>query len=160
MPTFPKQLTKLSFYKVVLVIISIAFLVGSAVCMLCESINSERLYWSLIVSFSALILTLYLWCTYAAFATFRDRCFLAIAACAICAIAAVLLINLVLSWLISEPILDLWDFLAIAVLVVIGVTCLIADQILLAKQNPKAKPAKKAKRSKKNQNQNPNQASR
>ncbi len=120
----------LHLYRLILTGLSFAVLIAVGVCFLCDSLTSNDLFWSLIVAFSALILMLYLWCTYFAILIFRSRTALALAVCSLLAILALFVINLVLSWLLEQPVFSAWDFAAIAVLLVTSIGCFVADHFI------------------------------
>ena len=69
----------------------------------------------------------YIWCVFALFKVLKNRKLAAAAVSLLAAIPACLLINLVISQMFSQPFVDMWDWLAFAVIAMAAAVILVFD---------------------------------
>lgn len=108
-------------------LLSISFLVIPYLYVLSNLVNAKAVF--SVGRIAAIISIIYLWITFVVFNRFSARKRMACGITVLLSIPVVIMINVVLSRMLSIPILDFWDGLAVFVIIIVAIVLLRCDCI-------------------------------
>lgn len=108
-------------------LISISIFIIPYLYILSELINVKSVF--SIGSIMSIISIVYVWILFGIFNRLKIRKLLALGMIFLSAIPFMILVNVILSRLISEPIIDVWDILSMFIILIIAVTFFVCDYV-------------------------------